>query len=468
MPSRAREGAGVAAVFFFIRLLAVYYASAKESWKTGDFMRTIIASDSVLAQRFTLISSLRTQGFAIAAAQAGRSGTGDLFLIMAGETPPIASRTLILEDGPARAIPFHDGNPARLSYTADDATLGQALAVTMLSGPHAPVAADPESLAMFALAERVAAADITVLINGPTGTGKEVLSRTIHLGSPRANGPFIAINCAALPETMLEAMLFGHQKGSFTGASSGGEGFFRAANGGTILLDEIAEMPLSLQAKLLRVLQEREVVPIGATTAEPVDVRVIACANRDLHAEVEAGRFRADLFYRLSVFPLNTLPLAERRADILALAAAMIVRHGGARQELPWIAAEAQQLLLDHDWPGNARELENVIQRALLLAGDRIDARDIVFDRKTAPAPMRTDNVTPLRPRAATTDKLSNIVQMSEFQAIRETLVACGGSRIETARRLGISERTLRYRLAKAREQGDAIDSMSHEEARSA
>ncbi|WP_066479099.1 sigma-54 interaction domain-containing protein [Sphingomonas sp. CCH5-A5] len=431
-------------------------------------MPTIIASDSVLDRRFTLVSSLRTQGFEIAPVATARPGPGDLFLVMAGETPPIAARTLILDDGPVLAIPFADGNPARLSYTADEATIGQAMAIAMLRGPHAPVAADPESLAMFALAERVAAADITVLINGPTGTGKEVLSRTIHLGSPRAEGPFVAINCAALPETMLEAMLFGHQKGSFTGASSGGEGFFRAANGGTILLDEIAEMPLSLQAKLLRVLQEREVVPIGATAAEPVDVRVIACANRDLQTEVEAGRFRADLYYRLSVFPLNTLPLVDRPADILALAAAMTVRHAGNRAKLPWISAEAQQLLLAHDWPGNARELENVIQRALLLAGDAIGARDIVFDRKPAPVALRTDNVTPLRPRTATGEKLSNIVQMSEFQAIRDTLAACGGSRIETARRLGISERTLRYRLAKAREQGDLIDTFPHEEVRSA
>lgn len=155
--------------------------------------------------------------------------------------------------------------------------------------PHEAVAADPESLALQALARRVAGADITVLVNGPTGTGKEVLARTIHAESARADGPFVAINCAALPETMLEAMLFGHVKGAFTGAGAAGEGFFRAAHGGTLLLDEIAEMPLPLQAKLLRVLQEREVVPIGATQAEAVDVRVVACANRDLQDEVAAA-----------------------------------------------------------------------------------------------------------------------------------------------------------------------------------
>ena len=315
---------------------------------------------------------------------------------------------------------------------------------------HAPVAADPESLALFALAERVAGADITVLINGPTGTGKEVLARSIHQMSPRREGPFIAINCAALPETMLEAMLFGHVKGAFTGASSGGDGFFRAANGGTLLLDEIAEMPLGLQAKLLRALQEREVVPIGATRAEPIDVRIIACANRDLQEEVAAGRFRADLYYRLSVFPLKTHALADRQGDIPALAAAMVVRHAGNRDRLPGFTAEALEALCTHDWPGNARELENVIQRALLLArGDRIEAADIIFDRPAAPRAAPALNAAGV--------PLSNIVQMSEFQAIRDTLAACNGSRIETAKRLGISERTLRYRLARLREQGDGV-----------
>jgi two-component system response regulator FlrC len=291
-----------------------------------------------------------------------------------------------------------------------------------------------------------------VLINGPTGTGKEVLAKAIHNGSSRRDGPFIAVNCAALPETMLEALLFGHQKGAFTGASSGGQGFFRAASGGTLLLDEVAEMPIQLQAKLLRALQEREVVPIGASVPESIDVRVIACANRDLQDEVAAGRFRADLYYRLSVFPLSTRPLAERPQDIPALAATMILRHAGNRSIVPWPDASALDPLLRHDWPGNVRELENVIQRALLFAtGDTIDASHIVFDRPSAAASL------PVPERTAT---LGNIVQMREFQAIRETLAECGGSRIETARRLGISERTLRYRLARAREQGEDITRM--------
>ncbi|MDE2405396.1 MAG: sigma 54-interacting transcriptional regulator [Sphingomonadales bacterium] len=332
--------------------------------------------------------------------------------------------------------------------------------VACVAAPGAPIAADPESLSVLALAERLAASEIPVLINGPTGTGKEVLSRFIHARSPRRAGPFIAVNCAAMPEAMLEAMLFGHVKGAFTGATQASEGFFRAADGGTLLLDEIAEMPLPLQAKLLRALQEGEVVPIGATIPVKVDVRVIAAANRDLPTEVAEGRFRADLFYRLNVFPLALRPLRDRAEDVAPLAFAMLLRHTAAGQPVPWISDAALAMLRLHPWPGNVRELENVMRRALLLCGgEEIQPAHIQFDSIArlvgAPAPVEpaaSPFVEATEPAGAR--RLANVVQLSEARAIMDALDACGGNRVAAARQLGISERTLRYRLAAFREAG--------------
>jgi two-component system response regulator FlrC len=229
------------------------------------------------------------------------------------------------------------------------------------------------------MAARVAKTDVTVFVNGPTGSGKEVLGKLIHAYSPRKSAPFIAINCAAIPENMLEAILFGHEKGAFTGASTPNKGIVRAAQGGTLMLDEISEMPMGLQAKLLRVLQEKTVTPLGSQKEEKVDIRVIATSNRNMMAEVRAGKFREDLFYRLNVFPLSTVALNDRKDDLPALAVAMIRRHTPESTALPILSDSAIQTLMDHDWPGNVRELENIIQRALVLHEDGIITSDDIM-----------------------------------------------------------------------------------------
>ena len=242
-------------------------------------------------------------------------------------------------------------------------------------------AADPASRQLMALAVRVAETDVTAFINGPTGTGKEVLAKFIHNQSTRKENAFVAVNCAAIPENMLEAILFGHEKGSFTGASTANKGIFRAADGGTLLLDEISEMPLSLQAKLLRVLQERKVTPLGSQREIDVDVRVIATTNRDMLTTISEGKFREDLFYRLNVFPLTTKCLAERNQDIISISSILLARHSPALEDLPFIDDEAVELLLSYSWPGNVRELENVLQRAIVLSsGGKIMAGDIMVD----------------------------------------------------------------------------------------
>ena len=258
---------------------------------------------------------------------------------------------------------------------------GLQMLATLVSNSGVVAASDESSQKLFNLAKRVANTDVTVFINGPTGTGKEVLSKFIHNNSKRNEAGFIAVNCAAIPENMLEAILFGYEKGSFTGASTTNKGIFRAADNGTLLLDEISEMPISLQAKLLRALQEKSVTPIGSQTSIPVDVRVIATTNRNMVEEIRNGRFREDLYYRLNVFPLSTLSLAERTSDIIAISTVLIKRHCNEIESIPFLAKSALNLLVNYTWPGNVRELENVIQRALVLSdGKTISAEDIIID----------------------------------------------------------------------------------------
>ena len=302
------------------------------------------------------------------------------------------------------------------------------------------IKASASSERTFELASRVARTDVSVLVLGESGTGKEVVARFIHRESDRAEGPFVAVNCAAIPDNMLEAMLFGHMKGAFTGAHQSQPGKFELADGGTLLLDEISEMPLALQAKLLRVLQEREVERVGARAAVPVDVRVIATSNVDIKAAIVDGRFREDLYYRLSVFPLKLEPLRRRQEDIMELARHFSAKHrhllGARTAEL---SAAAEAALQGYGWPGNVRELENTVQRALVLAsGPSIDVIDLGLPAVELEAGHG----------------LSSQMKDTEGQVILDTLRANSGQRKATAEELGISERTLRYKLQRMREAG--------------
>ena len=255
------------------------------------------------------------------------------------------------------------------------------LIVSLITQGDSTIAADRLSVELLKLAQKVSKSNVNVFINGPTGSGKEVLAQYIHNNSARSGKPFVAINCAAIPENMLEALLFGHKKGAFTGASTASDGIFKAADGGTLLLDEISEMSMPLQAKLLRVLQERSVVPLGASNAVPVDVRTLATSNRNIPKEIKMGNFREDLYFRLNVFPLTTHALSERPDDILPIAAELLVRHQNEFEDFPTISEKALERLRDYSWPGNVRELENVIQRANVLRNSRlIEPQDIMID----------------------------------------------------------------------------------------
>jgi len=320
------------------------------------------------------------------------------------------------------------------------------------------IAHDPRAQQIVELARRVAASDATVMLSGESGTGKEVLARFIHDNSARSDGPFVAINCAALPETMLESILFGYEKGAFTGAHQARAGKFEQAQGGTLLLDEISEMDVTLQAKLLRVLQEKEVERLGGKGTIALDVRVLATTNRDLRGEVSAGRFREDLFYRLNVFPIPLPPLRERRGDILPLVHRFIEEQSSEGQSVA-LSTQAEKILEAYAWPGNIRELHNVVQRAMiLLSGATLTEADIHLED-----PVSNLSILPVCEAPDSTvdpvdgSALENDLRSHEQQIIVDALKAEHGRRKETAERLGISPRTLRYKLAKLRDDGIAL-----------
>ncbi len=292
------------------------------------------------------------------------------------------------------------------------------------------------------LADSVASSRAPVLLEGESGTGKELLARYLHERGCRRGRPFVAVNCAALPRDLLESELFGHERGAFTVAIGRKTGKFELAHGGTILLDEVTEMESGLQAKLLRVLQEYEIDRVGGTAPVPIDVRVVATTNRRLRELVERGKFREDLYYRLSVIPIRVPSLRERRGDVELLIDHFLARFSGAGKTLT-ISPEARALLLDRPWPGNIRELENALERAALLArGPALGVED--FEDRDAPAP-----------RAAAAGLAGRTVREMERQLIMETLQRTGNNRTQAARLLGISIRTLRNKLAEYRQRGE-------------
>jgi len=315
------------------------------------------------------------------------------------------------------------------------------------------IAQDPLSKQLTELAVKVAQSEATVLLNGESGVGKEVVSQFIHQNSCRREGPFVAINCAAIPENMLEAALFGYEKGAFTGAIKSTVGKFEQAQSGTLLLDEISEMDLALQAKLLRVIQERQVERLGGSKLIDLDVRIIATTNRDLQQEVVEKRFREDLFYRLNVFPLQVPALRQRPADIIPIAEKLLKVYDRAAGQKSILTEAATQALLMHPWPGNVRELDNVIQRAMILKqGNEITVDDIMlevemgFQQANIKENADDDN-----------GRLQNDLRDRETEVILDTLKVFNGSRKQTAEKLGISPRTLRYKLARLRDSGAAI-----------
>ncbi|WP_340123511.1 sigma-54 dependent transcriptional regulator [Methylobacter svalbardensis] len=326
------------------------------------------------------------------------------------------------------------------------------------------VVQDESMKKLYALTAKVAKTDVTVLLQGESGTGKEVVAHYIHQNSTYHRGPFIAVNCAAIPENMLEAMLFGYEKGAYTGAVQSMPGKFEQAQGGTLLLDEIAEMDLGLQAKLLRILQEKEVERLGSHKKIKLNVRILAATNQKLKEQMERGLFREDLYYRLNVFPINIPPLRNRPGDILPLAQDLMQRHSISGQIVPEFDSQAVEKMQAYSWPGNVRELDNVVQRALILrSDDKITVDDLVFEGSGSMMAIRTSFEAVQTMQTTLVDEKPEIgglgvgVRSAEESIILQTLQMENGSRKITAEKLGISPRTLRYKMARMKDSGVII-----------
>jgi len=342
------------------------------------------------------------------------------------------------------------------------------------SNKHGFIANSASSVGVFTLARRVAKFTVPVLITGETGTGKECIAKYIHENAASNDGPYVGVNCAAIPENMLEAVLFGYEKGAFTGAVNSVPGKFEMANGGTLLLDEIGDMPMALQAKLLRVLQEQEVERLGSHKRIPLNIRLVAATNKDLQAEIAEGNFRQDLFYRISVVPIHIMPLRERPQDIVPLAQRFVEKYQSLHQGDAMLTNDAKRALLDYEWPGNVRELENVIQRGLILSnGGEITANDLGLTPSVPVAPVLSvaDMLGEPQPAALVASEANGGVdairqvklhgRMAEYQYIVELLRQHKGSKSKTADFLGITPRALRYRLASMREEGIDVECYS-------
>ena len=352
--------------------------------------------------------------------------------------------------------------------------------MTTITDDYPFVFVDPASVELFELAEKVAKSDIQVLITGPSGVGKEVLARVVHESSARANGPFVALNCAAIPENLVEDTLFGHERGAFTGANHIAKGFFEVAEGGTLFLDEIGEMPLHLQSKLLRVLQEKQVYRVGGTKPLPLNVRIVSATNINIKTAIQTRAFREDLYFRLAGFVLSIKPLRERPMDIEPLVRILVQKHTEGTR--PRLCQHAIAKLSTHAWPGNVRELENVILRAVILCtNNEILSKDIVFDALADDA-LAEENYAELAhtepaslPQAATTDALEedsarnlfDFSRVSPLTSQREntelaailTALKQHNTRDRAAKELGISSRTLRQKLNNFRKAGHPVPS---------